>query len=92
MTNTKWKLSHSGHCNRFFEAGLTNRSNLQAAYGFIQLELEHKVGPSGLPAFRAIYSRHLGHGLFTSRAKCEAANRACMLELWGEVERKREAA
>jgi phage recombination protein Bet len=76
----------------FFEAGLTNRSNLQAAYGFIQLELEHKLGPDGLPAFRSIYAKHLGHGLFTSRAKCEAANRACMLELWGAVEAKREAA
>lgn len=76
----------------FFQAGLTNRSNLQAAYGFIQLELERKLGPDGLPAFRVIYSRHLGHGLFTSREKCEAANRACMLELWAEVEAKREAA
>jgi phage recombination protein Bet len=76
----------------FFEAGLTNRSNLQAAYGFIQLELEHKLGPDGLPAFRSIYAKHLGHGLFTSRAKCEAANRACMLELWDAVEAKREAA
>jgi phage recombination protein Bet len=76
----------------FFAAGLADRRNLQAAYGFIQLELEHKLGPDGLPAFRSIYVKHMGHGLFTSRAKCEAANRACMLELWGEVERKKEAA
>ena len=70
----------------FFEAGLTNRVNLQAAYGFIQKELEHKLGSSGLPAFRRIYARHFGHGLFTSREKCAAANRACMLELWDAVE------
>ncbi len=76
----------------FFEQGLSNRVNLQAAYGFIQGELEHKLGPSGLPAFRKIYAYHLGHGLFTSRAKCEAAHRACMLELWAAVEGRRRAA
>ncbi len=75
----------------FFEAGLTNRVNLQAAYGFIQKELEHELGASGLPAFRRIYAGHFGHGLFTSREKCAAANRACMLELWHAVEGRRAA-
>jgi phage recombination protein Bet len=72
----------------FFAAGLTDRRNLQAAYSFIQIEIEHALGPEGLPAFRRIYARHMGHGLFTSRKACEAANRACMLELWNAVERK----
>jgi phage recombination protein Bet len=70
----------------FFDQGLSDRRNLQAAYGFVQLELEHILGAEGLPVFRRIYARHMGHGLFTSRLKCEAANRACLIELWGAVE------
>jgi phage recombination protein Bet len=71
----------------FFEAGLSNRRNLQAAYRFLQGELEHALGEAGFPAFRRIYAQHLGHGLFSSKAKCEAANRACMIELYAAVGR-----
>lgn len=69
----------------FFDAGLSDRRNLQAAYQFVQRELDHAPG-DGTGTFRAIYARHLGHGLFATRAKCEAANRACLIELWCAVE------
>jgi phage recombination protein Bet len=77
----------------FFEAGLSNRRNLQAAFEFVRKELDVALG-DGTATFRRIYSKHLGHGLFTSRAKCEQANRACLIELWGAVEgaQRRDAA
>lgn len=77
----------------FFDAGLSDRRNLQAAYEFVRKELDVKLG-DGTATFRRIYSKHLGHGLFSSRAKCEAANRACLIELWASVEgaQRRDAA
>ncbi len=74
----------------FVEAGFGNRRNVQAAFGFLQVELEHALGAEGTAAFRRIYLRL--PRIFPSKEACAKAHLNCWLEMWAAVQKGRAAA
>lgn len=74
----------------FVDAGFGNRRNVQAAFGFLQVELEHALGTEGTAQFRRIY---LGlPRIFPSKEACAKAHLDCWLEMWAAVRRGKAAA
>ena len=74
----------------FVDAGFGNRRNVQAAFGFPQVELSHALGAEGTAAFRRIYLRL--PRIFPSKEACAKAHLDCWLEMWAAVKRGTAAA
>ena len=74
----------------FVDAGFGDRRNVQAAFGFLQVELEHAHGAEGTAAFRRIYLRL--PRIFPSKEACAKAHLDCWLEMWAAVKRGTAAA
>lgn len=68
----------------FVDAGM-NRRNVQAAFGFIQIELEKALG---LEEGRKVFRRHwlALPGVFKTREEAKLRTVACWVTLWGYVE------
>lgn len=75
----------------FVDAGMS-RKNIQAAFGFIQCELERKLGEAGTKRFREIWLRL--PRVFKTREEARLKTISCWCEMWAalEAERKPEAA
>lgn len=73
----------------FVDAGFGDRRNVQAAFGFLQVELEHAHGAEGTAQFRRIYLRL--PRIFKSKEACERATLNCWLEMWAVVKRGKAA-
>ena len=74
----------------FVDAGFGDRRNVQAAFGFLQVELEHAHGAEGTAQFRRIYLRL--PRIFPSKEACAKAHLNCWLEMWAAVKRGKAAA
>jgi phage recombination protein Bet len=73
----------------FVEAGM-NRKNIQAAFGFLQGELERAHGPEGTAIFRRLWTQ-LPRS-FRTKEEARIKTIACWCQMWAEVERAQEAA
>jgi phage recombination protein Bet len=74
----------------FVAAGFGDRSNVQAAFGFLQGELAAAHGDAGTRMFREIYMRL--PRIFKTREECRAATLGCWLEMWEAAIQRQEAA
>jgi phage recombination protein Bet len=73
----------------FVDAGM-NRKHIQAAFGFLQGELERAHGPEGTAIFRRLWTQ-LPRS-FRTKEEARIKTIACWCQMWAEVERAQEAA
>lgn len=70
------------------DGSVGNRRNVEAAFRFIEGELEAALGERGREVFRTIHARM--PRVFRTRAECSAGTLACWLELWAEMDRAKQ--
>jgi len=71
----------------FVDAGM-NRKNIQAAFSFLQAELEKALGDEGTKTFRRLWLQL--PGIFKSREEAKAQTIATWCKMWEHVEAARE--
>jgi len=71
----------------FVDAGM-NRKNIQAAFSFLQAELEKALGDEGTKTFRRLWLQL--PGIFKSREEAKAQTIATWCKMWAHVEAARE--
>ena len=67
----------------FVDQGM-NRRNIQAAFGFIQAELERALGPEGTAVFRRLWLQL--PRTFKTKEEAKLRTVACWVAMWGYVE------